>query len=448
MTNANVFNASLIVFGSHFFSQLFRLVSNLIVTRLLVPEAFGLMAAAQVIVFGVTLMSDVGLSQNIIQSKRGEQAIFIHTAWSIQALQGVLICLFLVCLSLSLLYFQSVGVLDAGTVYSDARLPVIIASLSFVALLDGFKSPYLYVLNRRVELGAVVSIDLCAQLVGILVMILVAWSSQSIWALVIGSIVSSMMKLSLSHIILRFPRLRFGWDKDSLVEIIGFGKWIIASSFFGFLVQKGDLLILGVFVTAETLGYYSISIMLALAVQGVVAKLMSSVYFPVFGNLVRDDPDALMPNYYKIRLKLDFLCGIAAGLLFVVGSEVVSVLYDDRYSDSGWMLEILSLSILGVGYLLSSMLFLAQGKSGVFTLIAAVQAVCLYAIVPAAYWAYGLEVAIWAIALNFIGRIVVSLYLMQKYFAVNYVREFIIVPFFGLGYLVGRVVEIVFQMIK
>ena len=50
-------------------SQLLRLGGNLILTRLLFPEAFGLMAIVQAVLVGVTLLSDIGVEQSIIHNK-------------------------------------------------------------------------------------------------------------------------------------------------------------------------------------------------------------------------------------------------------------------------------------------------------------------------------------------------------------------------------------------
>ncbi|MFC6638676.1 oligosaccharide flippase family protein [Sulfitobacter sediminilitoris] len=63
-------SASWIVLG-YGASQAIRLASNLILTRLLFPEAFGLMALVGVVTVGLTLFSDVGIAPSIAQSKRG-----------------------------------------------------------------------------------------------------------------------------------------------------------------------------------------------------------------------------------------------------------------------------------------------------------------------------------------------------------------------------------------
>lgn len=57
-------------------SQFVRLSSNLILTRILVPEIFGLMALMHAFVIGLSMFSDIGIGPSIIQNKRGNDQIF------------------------------------------------------------------------------------------------------------------------------------------------------------------------------------------------------------------------------------------------------------------------------------------------------------------------------------------------------------------------------------
>jgi O-antigen/teichoic acid export membrane protein len=81
---------SLVGFGLNY---AIRLGSSLVMTRLLVPQMFGVMAIAQMVLMGLAMFSDVGLTQNIIQSRRGADPIFLNTAWSVQILRGLLLWL-------------------------------------------------------------------------------------------------------------------------------------------------------------------------------------------------------------------------------------------------------------------------------------------------------------------------------------------------------------------
>ena len=85
---ARVMRSSALTVGGFAFSQGLRLASNLILTRLLFPEAFGLMALVSVFMMGLQQFSDVGVSPAILQSKRGDERDFLDTAWTIQVLRG------------------------------------------------------------------------------------------------------------------------------------------------------------------------------------------------------------------------------------------------------------------------------------------------------------------------------------------------------------------------
>ena len=72
-------------------TQAIRLGGNLILTRLLFPEAFGLMAIVYVFMAGLALFSDLGINPSIIQNRQGGDPDFLNTAWVVQILRGVLI---------------------------------------------------------------------------------------------------------------------------------------------------------------------------------------------------------------------------------------------------------------------------------------------------------------------------------------------------------------------
>src|SRR5260370_33210440 len=77
--------------ASYILNLAIRFGSNLILTRLLAPEMFGVMTIAPIIIIGLAMFSDLGLKQNIVQSVRGHDTHFLNTSWTIQMLRGVLL---------------------------------------------------------------------------------------------------------------------------------------------------------------------------------------------------------------------------------------------------------------------------------------------------------------------------------------------------------------------
>src|SRR5580658_3151267 len=72
-------------------SQVVRLASTLVLARLVAPQAFGLVALVSVFLSGLESLSDLGIGMDVIQHKRGDDPVFINTAFIIQVVRGVLI---------------------------------------------------------------------------------------------------------------------------------------------------------------------------------------------------------------------------------------------------------------------------------------------------------------------------------------------------------------------
>ena len=120
-------------------SQFLRLVANLILTRLLVPELFGLMALANTFITGLALFSDVGIQPSIVRSPRGEEAEFLNTAWTIQVIRGCV--LWIGCLVIAF---------PVSRFYEEPKLLWLIPIIGFNScFLAGFKSTSLATLSRN-----------------------------------------------------------------------------------------------------------------------------------------------------------------------------------------------------------------------------------------------------------------------------------------------------------
>ncbi len=81
---------SLLGFGTF---QVLRFGFNLVLTRLLLPEVFGLMALVDLFIIGLHMFSDVGLGLSIVRSQRGDDPHYLNGAWSLQVVRGF--CLWL-----------------------------------------------------------------------------------------------------------------------------------------------------------------------------------------------------------------------------------------------------------------------------------------------------------------------------------------------------------------
>ena len=347
-------------------SQAIRLTSNLILTRILFPEAFGLMAIIQVFMQGLAMFSDVGTGPSIIQNARGNEPSFLNTAWTLQVMRGFGLFIFTCLLSIPVAY-----------VYDEPSLLTLMPVAGLSAVIAGFNPTKLVTANRNLFLGRLTVIEICAQIVSVAVLILLAWLMNSVWALVIGGLVAALIKLFLADRLIPGLRNKFRWDEDSLKSIITFGKWIFLSSIVGFFVQQGDKLVLASFMTTADLGVYSIAFFLASAPLALSQKLNQTIFFPIYSQLKSLPSIQLRPKILKARIAV---CGLLLPpmlVLIIFGSQIVSHLYDARYWQAGWMMQILS-----VGYAVSvttniGPFYLAQGNSKLFVITVMVKALVM-----------------------------------------------------------------------
>lgn len=377
--------------------QAIRLIRSLILTRLLFPEVFGLMSLVWVVMYGLEMLSDVGLGPAIMRHKRGDDPDFLNTAWTMQAIRGA-----------ALWVASCVVALPMAAFYGASDLAQLIPVAGLTALIGGFYSTALYTCRRRMEFGRLTVLELSNEIVAFVVTILWVYFAPNVWALVGGALISRLLFTIASHVALPGIQNRFRWDYSSVRELVGFGKWIFFSSAFQFLSTQSDRMLLGYYLNMALLGTYSIAVMLSEAVQALVIKINYGVLFPAYGNVLLKDPDRLRFVYYRARLGTDVLLILPIAVLMILGTRVVELLYDARYHDAGWMLQVLCVRLLMTSALSNSescLVVLGQPQYAV------IQNVCrtVWTLVgiPVGWHLMGLKGAVWAVALSEVPVVVV-----------------------------------------
>ena len=342
-------------------SQGIRLFTTLVMTRLLSPDMFGVMAIAVMVNVITSLLTDLGVRQNIIVSRRSDEPMFLNTAWTVQIVRGGIVWGLALVVAFGLVVAGASGLLPAGTVYASPVLPAVLAVSSFSVVVSGFQSTRAAMAERSLDQRRIIRIELVCQIAALLFMVGVGVLTHSIWALVGGQLVAGVVGVSLTHVVLPGHSDRFAWNRSALAEIVGFGKWIFVSSFIGVFALNADRLVLGGVFTASLLGQLAIATALVGAVQGVFAKLYSTILMPVLSETARLQRWRLKEVFYRIRVPTDLALLFCAGLLASSGSLIVRLLYDRRYGDAGWMLEILAFSLVWARYGATQELYLALG---------------------------------------------------------------------------------------
>jgi O-antigen/teichoic acid export membrane protein len=424
-------------------SQAIRFGSNLVMTRLLVPEMFGVMAIATIVMVGLAMFSDLGLRQSIVQSRRGDDPAFLNTAWALQILRGLVLWGLALAVAAGLYAAGRAGAVPAGSVYADPSLPWVIAALSFGMVIGGFGTTKAFEASRNLALGRLTQIELAAQVAGLAAMLAWAWLDRSVWALVAGGFVSGLVSTAAGHLWLPGTPNRWQWDRPALTELVHFGKWIFASSILGFVVANSDRLLLGSLVDATTFGVCVIAFLMLTTVEQVIAKLITGVAFPALSEVARSERN-LKAHYYRFHAAIAGVAYFSAGFVIASGHEVVMVLYDQRYWDAGWMLRILAIVLLLLPFQLAIQSFMAIGLPQIASRLLAVRLVGLYIAMPIGFYFIGVLGAIWGVVVSQLLYLpILILYGMKKQL-LDAKKELIMLPTLFVGGCVGFAFSLAF----
>lgn len=312
-------------------SQALRLASNLILTRILFPEAFGLMALITMVIVGLALFSDIGINAAVAHSKRGDDPAFLNTAWTLQVLRGGVLF--------------AVGWLLAAPIarfYDEPLLAEYLPIAAFSLVIAGFNPTRIGTAHRHLLLGRLTALELLTQVVTLIFMIAGAWLSGSVFVLVLGVPFQALVLFCLTHVYLPGQKNTFCFDRTAFDELIGFGKWIFLSTACSFFIIQGDKAVLGKFLTLENLGIYNIGFFLAgfplaLGIQ-LSSKLLISIYR-------ERPPSESAENFRKLsRMRHVVSLGIFSLIcvLAFAGPWLVILLFDDRYALAGGVVVLLS----------------------------------------------------------------------------------------------------------
>lgn len=415
-----------------------RLGSTLIMTRLLVPEMFGVMAIASMVMTILSMMSDLGLRSNIVQSPRGEDPVFLDTAWVVQIIRGVALWGVASLVGLGLYLGNLSGAFPPSSVYASPVLPLVIIAGTFSAVISGLAPTGIALAQRHFDQKRLVQMELVSQLFGFLFMAAVGMATQSIWALVAGGLVSSTTLTILSHWWLKAHRNRFRWDRSALRELMGFGKWTAVSSVFTVLSLNGDRLLLGGLVEADVLGMYAIATLILGTIEGALGRFFGAVSLPALSEIARTDPARLREIYYRLRVPGDLILLFSAGALYVAGQGVIDLLYDPRYAAAGGMLQVLAFSYFSARYNVAYHVYLAVGKPRYLAAINMVRCVSLLAVIPVSYAFGGTQAVVWGISLHGLAMIPLLIGFNVRLGLNDTRREFAVLAALPVGFACGH----------
>ncbi|NJL30330.1 MAG: oligosaccharide flippase family protein [Phycisphaerales bacterium] len=314
--------------------QILRLAGNLVMTRLLFPEAFGLMALINVFIIGLAMFSDVGIGLSIVQNPRGDEPAFLNTAWTVQVIRGLVLWMTACLLAWPI-----------ALIYAEPQILWILPLAAFTAVIQGLASTKLFTAQRHMQVALITAVELLSGLAGVMAMVLWAWFHPHVLALVAGALIGAMIKTMLSHVMLPGEANRLHWDRSCLSSMAGMGRWALLNTAIAFIAMQSDRLVLGKMLSLEVLGVYSIAVMFAAMPMDLLSRLGNQVVFPWVSRQATLTREELRQKLRRYRQPILLAGMLGASLMVGLADVLIHQLYDSRYHQAGWMLALLSIGL-------------------------------------------------------------------------------------------------------
>ena len=314
-----------------------RFGGNLVLTRLLFPEAFGLMTLVTALMVGAAMLTDIGITPGVVRDARGEDPAFLHTAWLLQIGHGVVMTLAMCVLA---------GPMASH--FAQPELTGLIFATAMVPLISGFASINLALASRRVQSRPLVMLEMAVQLTTLLIIVALALWQASVWAIVWGNVAGALLRVGASHLFVRGVAARLKFDRSAARSIMHFGGWVTINSTLTFAVGEGSKLIGGSILSLKTLGLLGIATGLSGLMVQAVHMIVSRSLFPAYAEVFRSGD---MPRFARMiersrAMQVGIGCTVCIALS-AMGPWIVQLLYDKRYADAGRILQILAWGQIG-----------------------------------------------------------------------------------------------------
>ncbi len=350
--------------------------------RLLLPESFGLITTAMIVISFSQMIWEAGLSQALIQSKELPDKVANVVFWSNIGL-GILIY--------TIIFFLAPVLADY---FKSPQSLLVIRVLAIQIILMSFTTVQEALFSKELDFKPLFWIRVSTALLSGGISITMALSGFNVWALVYGTLGASFLNLILlwSKSSWR-PTVNIEWDLAP--RLFRYGSWVMLLSLLGWFITWFDSILVGRFFGVSDLGIYRTGVTVSSTIFAVVMMPMVTVLFPSFSKL-SDNHDKVLIYYHEVNRIIMALVLPAGVGLFLVGREFAIAIFGVQWADLGIVVGILGLSE-GLGHIcgINPHVYQAIGKPHIQPKIS----VLLIPIFAAVYWIvapYGMEPLLWA----------------------------------------------------
>ena len=131
-----------------------------------------------------------------------------------------------------------------------------------------------------------------------------------------------------------------------------------------------------------------------------------------------------------------------SGILMISGHSLIELLYDARYAQAGWMLQVLAAALLTAPFQIAIQCFVALGMPQVLSRVLALRLVVLAVAMVGGYHFFGVAGALWGLVASHLLCLPMIIFHCVRYGLFDLRRELLFLPMVVVGMIVGWVLTL------
>lgn len=324
----SVFKGALMTVLMRWTDRLIGFISTLILARVLVPEDFGVIAMASLVVGLLDVLLDLGVNVALIQNRTPSQAHY-DSAWTLRLAQAGTTALLIVIASPF-----------AGDYFNDPRVTPVLQFMALSLFVAGLENIGTITFQKEMRFDLEYRFNFSKRIVAFLVTVTSAWLLHSYWALVFGTLAGRIFGVFLSY---RMVAMRPRLCTEKMREIFAVSQWMLVNSIGIYLNANLHKMFVGRFASTGTMGGYTLADEISAMPSTEILAPLNRVLFPAF---VRAKHDlAELKRVFLLAQGVQCLIAVPASLgLAFIAHDAVLVLLGERWSLAIPFVQVLALS--------------------------------------------------------------------------------------------------------
>lgn len=317
VTKTKVIKSLLWKLGERGGTQGIQLIVMIVLTRLLLPEDYGLIALVVIFISIATFLIDSGFNEALIQKKNTDETDFSSVFY---------LNIFVACVVYIILFFIAPLIADF---FELAQLTLVLRILSLTLILGALNSIQYVIIARSMQFKKLFLSSLFAVFISGIVGLSLAYNNLGVWALVGQQLTSQFLVTGVLWFTVKW-RPKFVFSLQRIVGLFSFGwKLVLSTLIYNFYTHLQSLVIGKVFSSA-ILGFYNRGMQFPNILVSNINGSIQSVMFPALASQ-QDNRIRIKEMVRRSIVTSSFIIFPMMVGLVVIAEPLVKVLFTDKW---------------------------------------------------------------------------------------------------------------------